>query len=97
MRRIELFAQIAIAADRALHQLREERYEERVLKEVRLRFVAVTVHVDDVAYGLEGIKGDTRRQGDRQEVDPLRRMESRQDAVDVIDREVRVFHDGEDQ
>ena len=97
MRREKLLTEIAVAADRALYELRKEAYEQRVLEEVLLRFVAVTINVDNIADGLECVKGNTHRQRDGQKVDPFRRVKSREDAVDVVDRKIGVFNDRKDQ
>ena len=49
-----------------LHQLWEERHEQRKLKEVLLRLTGAPVHIHHIAHGLEHIEGDAHGQSQGQ-------------------------------
>ena len=91
MRCEKFLGKIAVAADRALHQLREKAHEQRVFEEILLGLVPVPVDIDDIAHRLKGIKRNTRRQRDRQKVDPFRYVKCTENAVDVVNGEVGVL------
>ena len=59
--REELRAELVEAADRALHHLREERYEQTVAQRIALGRIFAAVHVNNVAHGLENEKRQTAR------------------------------------
>ena len=62
MMRGELRGELVVAGDGALNQLREEGDEQREAHGVLLRRVLAVIHVDQVADGLERVKGDAQRQ-----------------------------------
>ena len=56
---VEALRQVAVAADRPLHQLREEGHEQRQLEEILLHRLLIPIHIDDVAHSLKGVEGNT--------------------------------------
>ena len=58
---IELRTKLAVAADGALEDLREEADEEQELREAPLGLAPVPEHVQQIAHGLEGIEGNAQR------------------------------------
>ncbi len=63
---IEVAEKFARADDRAGHQLREKRNEQRVVDWIRDRLLLVAVDVDHVGHALERVKADAERKNDAQ-------------------------------
>ena len=61
---VKLMRQCVETVDGTLYELREERDEQQVLREVSLGVVLAVVRVDDVADRLERVKRDAERQQD---------------------------------
>ena len=60
----DLLVDVVILHDRTGDQLREKRYVQKQLPEIRLRRGVAAVDVDHIGENLEGVKGDANRQGD---------------------------------
>ncbi len=74
VRRAELRRKLAVHADRPLDDLREERHEQRIPRQIPLRPHRAVRHVDDVARGLERVERYAHRHDER----PRRRGEAEQ-------------------
>ena len=82
--------EIVIAADRTLHQKREERDEQKELERVLLRLGLSPVDIDDVTAGLERVIRDRRRNDDVHRLYPRAFL---QEGIDIGDNEIRVLCD----
>ena len=63
----QLGRQLSVAADGPLDQQREEGRKQVEPEEIRLSLCLIPVHVDNIARGLEHIKGDAKGQSQGQE------------------------------
>ena len=85
--REELRAELVEAADRALHHLREERYEQTVAQRIALGRIFAAVHVNNVAHGLENEKRQTERHDKIPSGNVIAERGRQQ-----LEREIPVFH-----
>ena len=83
----QLRGQLAIAADRPLHHLREKRDKKCVFQHIFLAFLLVSVNIDDVTHRLENEK----RQPERHEEIPARDVRT-QRRGQQLQREIPIFH-----
>ena len=77
--------------DGAGDQLGEQGDVRAHVENIALGLDDAAVHVDGIGHGLEGIEADADRQGKPQCRDP-----GRQEAVDVVDGEIRVLEEAQD-
>ena len=90
----ELDGHGVVPHDRTGDQLGKQGHEAREVDESPNRISLSTVHVDGVAHGLEGVKGDADRQGDPDHAEAIR-TEHVQKCVEVLLGEHGVFEDAE--
>ena len=83
----KLRRQLIETADRSLHHLREERYEQAVAQRIALGRIFAAVHVNDVAHGLENEK----RQTERHDKIPSGNVVAER-GRQQLEREIPVFH-----
>lgn len=79
--------QLIETADRSLHHLREERYEQTVAQRIALGRIFAAVHVNNVAHGLENEKRQTERHDKIPSGDVIAERGRQQ-----LEREIPVFH-----
>ena len=89
----QLRSEVAVAADRSLCELREERNEQRKLEDIMLRLLLAAVDVYHIAERLEGIKRYAQR---HYQVDRLELCRTRKDIVDSSDSEVCILGNAQD-
>ena len=59
---LKLLQQSAGTFDRSRHQLRKERYKQRIFQEILLCMNLFTIHIRSVSQCLKGVEGNTHRQ-----------------------------------
>ena len=83
----KLRRQLIETADRSLHHLRKERYEQAVAQRIALGRIFAAVHVNDVAHGLENEKRQTERHDKIPSGNVIAERGRQQ-----LEREIPVFH-----